>query len=102
MLWLEFEEFDDSAAWDAENEYFNMSIKVDGRTYALNVWSFGFLQGLIDGSREIDCEERAYGYIAAPDLIVETCTRANMEKAVRHMLDTGALRTEWLVSGIES
>ncbi|MDP7289314.1 MAG: hypothetical protein QGH94_15115 [Phycisphaerae bacterium] len=80
-LWLEFEEFDPSEPWDADNEFFNMAIMHDGKRYVLTVWSYGFLQKeLADPSARND------GFVEAPDLLVDTCTRSHMEAVVDKLI----------------
>ncbi|MEO0576558.1 MAG: hypothetical protein AAF004_13930 [Pseudomonadota bacterium] len=96
QLWLEFEEYAEGQERDAGAEYFNMTVTVAGRRYALNVWSYGYMKRLFDGV-DGDADELAVGYSFPPDLFVQTCSRAHMEKVVRHLIDTDALDKSWLV-----
>ena len=44
-LWLEFEHWEPKPDDDPTDNFFNMQVKLpDGRRYALNVWTFKFLQ----------------------------------------------------------
>ena len=90
-LWLEFEEFHPDQAWDEKNEFFNMLVKFNDRSYALNVWSYGFMKiQLAKSAAEKD------GFIAAPDLLVDACIRINMEIIVGKLIQEGALKDEWV------
>lgn len=44
-LWLEFELWQEAEVGDLENECSNIEIRLsDGQTYALNIWTFKFLE----------------------------------------------------------
>ena len=96
-LWLEFEHWVWSDADDPEDDFFNMEISFpDGRKYALNVWTFKFL----DRARQ---DDRATGenlsscHLHPPDLFIERLDRKLVVEVVRDMMDRHGLKDEWLV-----
>lgn len=97
QLWLEFEELGEGEEWNADTEFFNMAVTVAGRQYGLNVWSLGYMKRRLMDGVDIDADESAVGFSHAPDLFVQTCTRAHMEKVIRHLVETNALKESWLV-----
>ena len=97
QLWLEFEEYEEGEEWDVDSDYFNMVVTIADRQYALNVWSFGYMRRLLVDGADLDTDVMAFGYSHAPDLLVQTCSRAHMEKVIRHMIDTDSLKDSWLV-----
>lgn len=95
VLWLEFELWKDES--DLENDFFNMTVTLDdGRTYALNVWTFKFFERARDIDRITDC---CLGgrYLVAPDLFVERFDRKLMEQIVADLIHTEGMKNEWLV-----
>lgn len=95
-LWLEWEQYD-PAVEEEPDGFANVQVQLsDGRRYALNVWTFGFLQP----ARYPWPYEEGTGtpdeYLLPPDLFVERLDRATMERVVRSMLAKGEMRPEWL------
>lgn len=71
-------------------------VLANGQVYALNVWTFGYLE-------TARAEARASGeylggaFMPAPDLFVEDLNRTHLEAVVADLIATGGLRGEWLV-----
>lgn len=96
-LWLEFEHWQPKPDDDPFVDFFNMQISLsDGRRYALNVWTFGFLEVArcpwLWGEEKKEPEV----YVVAPDLFVEKLDRDLIEQVVQRMLDQDELKAEWL------
>lgn len=96
-LWLEFEQYDPKQDYDPTDDFANIGVDLpDGRTYNINVWTFGFLRR----ARFPWPYEEGVGdpdeYVIAPDLFVERLDRPTLERVVRHMLANGGMREEWL------
>src|SRR5262245_54140456 len=75
-LWLEFEHWEPKPDDDPTDDFFNMQVKLpDGRRYALNVWTFKFIQK----ARYPWPYEEGVGepeeYLLPPDLFVERLDR---------------------------
>jgi hypothetical protein len=96
-LWLEFEHWMPQEDDDLENDCFNMKIQLDdGTTYALNVWTYTFL----DKVHQIDKQsgENLGGkYQLPPDLFVERLDRTELESTVADLIRNRTLRREWLI-----
>jgi len=99
-LWLEFEAVDGLQAvpeFDHNDDFFNMTISLpDGRTYALNVWTYQFLERARRQAQESG-EELGGAYLLPPDLFVEKLDRQLLEAIVSDLLHRRYLRDEWLV-----
>lgn len=74
-LWLEFEHWVANEQDNPYNDFFNMHVILpDGKKYALNVWTFKYLE-------QAQCEAKDMGeflggqYLLAPDLFVERLDR---------------------------
>ncbi len=96
-LWLEFEHWIPSPEDDLTNDFFNMQVCFeDGRTYALNVWTFAFFTRACE---EVKAERRQEVtiYLRAPDLFVEKLEREHLEAVIKEMADRGQLAEEWLI-----
>jgi hypothetical protein len=96
-LWLEFEHTQPRPGEDPADDFANVEVRLpDGRRYALNVWTFGFLQrARYPWPYEAGVGEPAE-YLLPPDLFVERLDRPTLERAVGRLLADGELRAEWL------
>jgi len=96
-LWLEFEHWKPNPDDDVTDDCFNMQVTLpDGRRYALNVWTFKFLQrARYLGFHEegVDAPEE---YMVAPDLFVKRLDRGLLERVVLRMLVENEIKPEWL------
>jgi len=96
-LWLEYEDSDDPKQWDLENDMINIHILVEeGSKYALTVCTFKF----IETARKKDEKNGAnlsgkYSY--APDLLVDSLKREDIEKVVNDMIEKEGLPDFWLI-----
>jgi len=89
-LWLEFEEVD-PGNWDTRNEFANIHVDLpDGRHYGINVWTFKFLDSLINQD-EKNGENLSELYQIPPDLFVKELTRDCIEKTIANLLEKGNL-----------
>lgn len=95
-LWLEFEHTEPSNT-DPTDDFANIQVSLpDGRRYALNVWTFRFLQrARFPWPYEVT-DDRPTEYVVAPDLFVEQLDRPTLERVVAELLTRGELKTEWL------
>ena len=96
-LWLEFEHWQKSEDEQPENDFFNMQIQLSsGKSYALNVWTYNFLDTAREEHRKTG-EELGGRYLIAPDLFVEKLDRELMEEVVSDMIANRSLKDEWLI-----
>lgn len=98
-LWLEFEEWLPSDGDDPESDFFNMGIRLaNGTSYALNVWTFKYLQQVRERSKQIDPN---FGgkYLVPPDLLVERLDRKLLEEVVKDLIQNNELKDGWLDNG---
>ena len=100
-LWLEFEHWEGEPGHDPYDDFFNMQVELqDGRTYAMNVWTFKFFErarGDGTDSDGTDSEGTLGGkYLLPPDLFVEKLDRRVMEDVIADLLATDQMRPEWL------
>jgi hypothetical protein len=95
--WLEFEHTEQPPGHDPADDFANVKVSLlDGRQYALNVWTFRFLHRVrYPWPYEPNCGQPAE-YVVAPDLFVERLDRATLERVVRELLADGEMRKEWL------
>lgn len=102
-LWLEFElwvtDSPQSIPFDPESESFNAEVTLStGEKYALNVWTFQFLEA---ARRECEKTGEYLGgrYLPAPDLFISRLDRLHIEEAIADMLahDGGRLDEQWRV-----
>ncbi len=97
-IWLEFEEYEGKPEYDPLDDFFNMQVTLeDGRKYALNVWTFNFLQRARFPWPYESGKGEAKQYLLPPDLFVEKLDRNLIEKIIRNMLKDGEMNDEWLV-----
>lgn len=103
-LWLEFEHveystkwdqatetFTTGGGWDRENEFCNIHITLlDGRHYGINVWTYQFLQTVVELDKERN-ENLGGLYQCPPDLLVKELTRQCIEATIADLLQKGAL-----------
>ncbi|MDQ3649424.1 MAG: hypothetical protein M3458_03930 [Acidobacteriota bacterium] len=95
-LWLEFEHWELTGADDSEDEAFNMQVIFpDGRTYALNVWTFKFFER-IRRHDEAAKENLSGKYIIPPDLFVERLDRKLIEEVIEDIIFCHGLKEGWL------
>ena len=96
-LWLEFEWQEPCEEDDPEDDFFNMIITLlDGRKYALNVWTYRFLNRAVAESRR-EGQNLNGAYLRAPDLFVARRDRPLLEAIVADLLQRGRLADEWLL-----
>jgi hypothetical protein len=70
----------------------------DGRRYALNVWTFSFLERARTLARQAG--ENLHGkYLDAPDLFVQRLERSALHEIVADLLQKGGLNPTWEISG---
>lgn len=109
-LWLEFEHWTPEPGDDPEDDFFNMKVVLDsGKTYALNVWTFKFMERRMWAVRDGTAEDldRKHSvereYMHTPDLLVARMDRKLIEKVVGHLLEQygGRLLREWECSEAE-
>lgn len=96
-LWLEFEHIEPKPDDDPTDDFANIQVRLpDGRRYALNVWTFGYMRrARFRWPYEIGAGEPAE-YLLPPDLFVERLDRPTLERVVGRMLSAGEMRPEWL------
>ncbi|WP_395066221.1 hypothetical protein [Flavobacterium sp.] len=89
-LWLEFEEFEPNN-WVIENEFCNIHVDLeDGRHYGINVWTFKFLQTVINENKKTG-ENLSGLYQKPPDLFVKELTRECIQQTIQDLLKIGDL-----------
>ena len=96
-LWLEFKIWEPKADDDIENDFFNMQIELDtGETYALNVWTFKYLQTALEEQKQ---ERGVLGtkYMVTPDLLVEKMDRDLLIEIVNDLIINNELKEEWII-----
>uniref|UniRef100_UPI00286D1484 hypothetical protein n=1 Tax=Armatimonas sp. TaxID=1872638 RepID=UPI00286D1484 len=95
-LWLEFEHTEPHADNDPTDDFANIAIQLpDGRRYALNVWTFGFMKRA-RYPWPYEMLEEQVEYLLPPDLFVERLDRPTLERVVESLLRAGELRNAWL------
>ncbi|MCL4264558.1 MAG: hypothetical protein KJ069_15145 [Anaerolineae bacterium] len=96
-LWLEFELWVSEPTFDPYDDFSNMLISfVDGRKFALNVWTFNALEQA-KVTQELESPELTGKYLLPPDLFVEKLDRQLLEQVVTDLIRSVQLREEWLV-----
>ena len=97
QLWLEFEHWVTEQHDDPCDDFFNAMITLeDGSEYALNVWTFKFVERARRGCAD-DGECLDGDYLLPPDLLVERLDRTLMENVVADLMKNDALRPDWRV-----
>jgi hypothetical protein len=96
-LWLEFEHTELPPGHEPSDDFANVQVRLpDGRRYALNVWTFGFLhRARFPWPDEVKSGTPAE-YVVAPDLFVERLDRPTLERVVSELLTHGEMKSEWL------
>jgi len=90
-LWLEFEHFILGPLDDPSDDFFNMTIKTnDGRSCALNVWTFKFLKRARE-ENQLSGDNLSGQYLKPPDLFVDRVDRELMEEVVKDMIENDEL-----------
>lgn len=94
-LWLEFEHWEPQRRKNPYQGFFQARLTLsDGRVYALNVWTFGFLAATRQEDKDSGgCLQGAY--LLPPDLFVERLDRGLMERVVADLIKNNALKEEW-------
>jgi hypothetical protein len=97
-LWLEFEHWLPGEDAHPEEDFCNMRVTLaDGRTFALNVWTFKYLPKAVEECRKTG--ENLHGaYLFAPDLFVERLDRALLERVVADLISCKGMRQEWQIA----
>ena len=96
-LWLEFEHTQPQPGDDPTDDFANVQVRLsDGRRYALNVWTFGFMRRARFPWPYQEGVGEAAEYLLPPDLFVERLDRPMLERVVGRMLAAGEMRPEWL------
>jgi hypothetical protein len=87
QLWREWEHFE---SWDNDNsddDFFNMEVRLPGgRSYSLNVWTYGMLERAPGGWEDTRTSGRS---LPPSDLFVARRDRSLLEAVVRDILRTG-------------
>nr|CAS02765.1 putative integron gene cassette protein [uncultured bacterium] len=93
-LWLEFEHCESHEPWD---DFCNAQITIDGSTYAVNIWTFAY----VDRARHTDVVGLPVDppniYLLPPDLLVERLDRATISQSISDLLARGSLPEAWRV-----
>ncbi|MCC6361680.1 MAG: hypothetical protein IT450_23330 [Phycisphaerales bacterium] len=96
-LWLEFENWIADPDYDPEVDFANVIVTLpDRRRYALNVWTFKFLDRARYPWPHNFTNDPQAEYLIAPDLFVARLDRALIERAVSDLLANGQMRADWL------
>ena len=98
-LWLEFEHWESKPDDDLSNDFFNMTIELeDGSKYALNVWTFDFLNNArYPWPHKQGTGEKA-NYVLPPDLFIDRMERSLIEKIVSELIESDQLQSEWEIT----
>lgn len=89
-LWLEFEEVDPES-WDITNDFANIHVELaDGRHYGLNVWTYHYLQTVIEEDQKTGQNLNGL-YQRPPDLFVKELTRDCIQQTIEDLLKLGDL-----------
>jgi hypothetical protein len=96
-LWLEFEHIQLPPGHDPTDDFANIQVRLpDGRRYALNVWTFGFMRRARYPWPYQEGVGEPIEYLLPPDLFVERLDRPTLERVVTSMLAAGEMQDEWL------
>ena len=72
----------------------------DGKKYALNVWTFKYLEQCCHKAKDMD-EFLKGKYLLPPDLFVERLDRKLLEEIFAELIKDGYMKDEWLVNESE-
>lgn len=98
-LWLEFEQWIADGSENPQSDFFNAMVTLPtGEKYALNVWTFGYLE-VARRNYEETGDYLCGKYLPPPDLFVTRLDRSHIEEVIADLLKNGCLRAEWLVPG---
>lgn len=101
-LWIETEQGDpaDKANRPTEN-FCNIRFSLnDGRSYALNVWTYDFVQfAKYEWPYDTEVSDRTELYVLPPDLFVERLDRATLENVVSKLIEKNDLQDRWMCAG---
>jgi len=98
-LWMEVEigEPLDQEANRPERNFCNISVKFDGKRYALNIWTFDFLPLARRGwPYDEESTETLATYLLPPDLFVERLDRPTVEAVISDLLANNLMDSQWL------
>ena len=99
-LWLELEHGEpiDQPANRANENFCNIIVTFkDGRRYALNVWTFDFLQyARYPWPYDIVDSMEPAQYLLPPDLFVEKLERKHIEQIISQLIKNNEMKDEWL------
>ena len=96
-MWMEFEHTEPPPGDDLTDDFANVQVRLlDGRKYALNVWTFKFLHRARFPWPYADTAGQPAEYVVPPDLFVERLDRLTLERVVRQLLVNGEMKAEWL------
>jgi hypothetical protein len=98
-LWLETELGDPIQVANRPTQNFcNISVTLtDGRHYAMNVWTFDFLQlARFPFPHEPIEGQKPATYLLPPDLFVDRLDRSTIELVIIELLKNDAMKPEWL------
>ena len=102
-LWLEFEHTTTSPNDDSTDDFANVQVRLpDGRKYAMNVWTFRFLNRARFPWPYEDTSGKPAEYVVAPDLFVERLDRTTLERVVGQLLANGEMDEQWLCPADET
>ncbi|MDB2685908.1 hypothetical protein N9Y42_01745 [Mariniblastus sp.] len=104
-LWLETEVGDpkDQPANRSHENFCNISVTMlDGRRYALNVWTFDFLPlARYPWPHEINDDAQQVDYLLPPDLFVKSLDRPVIESIISKLIEADEMKEAWLVNECE-
>lgn len=96
-LWLEWEHWVWGPNDDPSDDFANVVVTLsDGRRFALNVWTFKFLnraRAMSDMGGSLDAPA---DHIVPPDLLVERLDRTLLERVVSKLVAEDDIREHWL------
>ncbi len=100
QLWLEFELWEKD--YNPDEEFFNMTVILEnGAKYALNVWTYKFLERTKKENAQ-SSKSSAGKYLIPPDLLIEKLDRVMIQKIIADLLQQNLMKKEWLVINNDS
>ena len=92
-LWIETEHVDGPI-----DDFCNVLVTLQtGEAYALNVWTFAFVEVARRHGEETASRDVADRYLLPPDLFVADLSRATIESVIQDLLQRGTMPTDCLV-----